>query len=74
MTTHHHTVAVREFRANLRLYFQANTATLVGDEWNIRGIFIPIKPYTHYDRASVPKTKAETKRRFAAALRLAWPN
>lgn len=65
-------IPMREFRAHMPLALDAPFPAVIGSRWRLRALVIPIPPHYPYDRAKRRAARAETKRRFATALKLAF--
>jgi len=63
----------RELRAHLKQRIESPEPTIIGNWHTVRAILIPIEGPWHTDTPTIRKARAQAKRRFAKALKLAWP-
>lgn len=63
---------VRELRAHLTLYLNADKPALVGNRWRKRALLIPIPNFQRYDPGARRSARAETRRRCLAAIEAAF--
>jgi len=61
-------VSVRQFRARLASVLNGAQAAVIGDDYSVRGICIPIIPFNRFSTADVRRAKTAAKKAFLAAL------
>ena len=63
-----HLIRVRDLRAHLKATLDQPTPRLIGTDYDVRALLIPLSPHPRWDRPALRQAIAQARRDFATLL------